>query len=314
MTISESFWIRGFIPVQFLLVLFFAFVGFVAAQSILRRFNTHVTAFWQALLVLVTGYAILKFVVTPPIPRNMFYQYMAVITVATFLWVSATDDSWDECKHTVLSLLGGRTPAWRVARALLFTSAPVLVAMNLHDSLTPKFEEPIELRTVGPAPPASIRVDGKAFSLQTERNPFRVDGAGRYSNTVQRKYLAADPWNSTGVPYMRYVRDGGVIYFQHCHFCHGAALDARGMFSYAIRPWSANFLDPGRIAQRQEVYIFWETYVGGQGMPREAFPWAVTMPAFQEHLSSQDIWKVILFLYWATGYEPRTWCPPDCEN
>lgn len=307
MKIPESFWVWGMMPIQFLLVFVVAFFVFIAVQSLLKRFNLRITAFWQALLVLSAGYAILKVVVIPPLPSHMLYEYMGVITVATFLWVSATEPSWSECKHTALSLLGGTTRGWRMVRALVFTSVPLLVAIGLHDALTPKFPEPVELRTVSPAPPASIRVDGEVFSLQRERNPFRVDDMGRYSNTVQRQYTDADPWNSTTVPYLRYVRDGGVIYFQHCHFCHGAALDALGIFSYAIRPWPANFLDPGRIAQRQETYIFWATYVGGQGTPREGFPWALTMPALPEHLSSQEIWKVILFLYWSTGYEPRTW-------
>ncbi|MEW6682178.1 MAG: hypothetical protein AB1451_04525 [Nitrospirota bacterium] len=307
MPIWESFWIRGFIPVQFLLVLLFAFLVFVAAKPILRRFNMHITAFWQALLVWFTGYAIFKFVVVPPLPSHMFYQYMGVIAAATFLWVSATDDSWNECKHTVLSLLGGRTPGWRVARALLFTSAPVLVAMNLHDSLTPKFPEPVELRTWGGAPPNSILVDDAWFTLSEERNPFRVDELGRYSDTVQSQRSDADPWNSNAIPYLRYVREGGVLYFQECHYCRGAALDGRGIFSNTMMPLPGNFSDSGLIAQRQESYLFWQIYAGGIGMPIETFPWAQTMPAYREVLSPHDAWKVILFLYWATGYEPRTW-------
>jgi hypothetical protein len=194
-----------------------------------------------------------------------------------------------------------------VVRAFVFTAAPILGAMGLHDSLTPKFELPIELPTLNPAPPATIRVDGRRFALQEERNPFRVDDIGRYSDTVQRQYLDADPWNATTVQYLRYVREGGVIYFQHCHFCHGAALDARGIYAYAVRPWPVNFSDAGTIAQFQEVYIFWKTSVGGIGMPREAFPWASAMPGYQDTLRTEDIWKVILFLYWFTAYEPRVW-------
>jgi hypothetical protein len=307
MNIPESFWVPGLMPIQFLLVFALAFFVFIAVQSLLTRVNQRVTSFWQAISVWFTGYAILKFVVVPPLPSSLLYQYIAVITVATFVWVSATEPSWNECKHTVLSLLGGTTRGYRVARALCFIALPTVFGLAIHNHLVPRFEDPIELRTVDPAPPASILVDGERFALQEERNPFRVDAIGQYSDTVQQQYLDVDPWNSDAIPYMRYVREGGVLYFQECHFCHGAALDGLGVFSYAIIPRALNFLDPGTIAQHQEVYVFWKTYVGGRGMPREAFPWALTAPAFQEHLSSRDIWKVILFLYWFTGWEPRTW-------
>ena len=32
-----------------------------------------------------------------------------------------------------------------------------------------------------------------------------------------------------------------------------------------------------------------------------------SMPAWQQFLSEEEIWKVILFLYDYTGYEPRSW-------
>jgi hypothetical protein len=263
----------------------------------------------QALLVWFAGYAIFKFVVVPPLPSRIFYQYMGVIAVATFLWVSASDDSWNECKHTILSLLSGRTPGWRVVRALVFTATPLLTAIGLHDSLTPKFPEPVERpRWDRTRPPERILVDGELFVLWDKRNPFRINDDGEYSDTVQRRYLDADPWNSTSVPYMRHIREGGVRYFQECHLCHGAALDGRGIFRSTMRPFPSSFLDPTLTAQRQESYLFWQIHGGGGvRIPRGEAPWAQTMPAYQDVLSTQDIWKVILFLYWATGYEPRTW-------
>src|SRR3990170_3656042 len=120
MKAAESFWVWGLMPVQFILVFVFAFFVFIAIQSVLKRFNLRITSFWQALFVWFTGYSILKFVVVPPLPSSLLYQYMGVITVATFLWVSVTEPSWNECKHTVSSFLAGRTPGWMVIRALVF--------------------------------------------------------------------------------------------------------------------------------------------------------------------------------------------------
>ncbi len=30
------------------------------------------------------------------------------------------------------------------------------------------------------------------------------------------------------------------------------------------------------------------------------------MPPWEEHLNTEEIWKVILFEYWYTGWHPRT--------
>jgi hypothetical protein len=46
---------------------------------------------------------------------------------------------------------------------------------------------------------------------------------------------------------------------------------------------------------------------GGIGLPNEGFPWASVMPPWEQHLTVDEIWKVILFEYWHTGYYPRTW-------
>lgn len=51
MKIPESFWVRGLMPIQFFLVFAIAFVVFNAIQSVLKRFNQRITAFWQALFV-----------------------------------------------------------------------------------------------------------------------------------------------------------------------------------------------------------------------------------------------------------------------
>jgi hypothetical protein len=53
--------------------------------------------------------------------------------------------------------------------------------------------------------------------------------------------------------------------------------------------------------------VFWRVSKGGIGLPREAFPWASVMPPWEQHLTTDEIWKVILFEYWHTGYYPRTW-------
>ena len=81
----------------------------------------------------------------------------------------------------------------------------------------------------------------------------------------------------------------------------------RGLHAFAFNPIPANFTDPGTIAQLQETFIFWRVAKGGIGLPNEGFPWASVMPPWEQHLTVDEIWKVILFEYWHTGYYPRTW-------
>ena len=302
----QKIWIPGAMPVEFLLLLSLGFFVFVIANRILRQHGMAIPTFWQAVLIWLTAYITLKWVLFPPIPSALLKTYMGLITFVVFLLVSSDDDSWEECKQPIIGMLAGLTPTYRMARAVTFVALPGLVAWGTWDTVLPKFPEPIELRTSFPAPPASVNVHGETYTLQMARNPFRVDREGNYSARIQEQHLHDNPWADNAPAYMQHVRDGGAIYFQNCLFCHGANLDGRGIFAFAFNPIPANFTDPGTIAQLQESYNFWRVATGGMGLPREGFPWASVMPPFEQHLSSDEMWKAILFEYWHTGFFPRT--------
>ena len=74
-----------------------------------------------------------------------------------------------------------------------------------------------------------------------------------------------------------------------------------------INPPPANFLDPGTIAMLQEAYLFWRIAKGGPGLPRESTPWNSVMPAWEDRLTEEETWQVIMYLYEATGQQPRRW-------
>ena len=106
--------------------------------------------------------------------------------------------------------------------------------------MKPKSEEPIELRTVHPAPPASTKVHGKTYVLQTSQNPYRVNPEGKYDQEYTNANIVeqgmgrlmkpnANPWDEKAKGYLKYVREGGEIFFQNCHFCHGDNLNGRGL-------------------------------------------------------------------------------------
>lgn len=53
-----------------------------------------------------------------------------------------------------------------------------------------------------------------------------------------------------------------------------------------------------------EGQSFWRTAGGGPSIPLEGFPWASVMPPMEEHLTADEIWKVLLFKSWFTGGDP----------
>ena len=126
---------------------------------------------------------------------------------------------------------------------------------------------------------------GKTIDVQGLENPIRKDAAN----------------------FRKHVAEGGVIYIKNCVYCHGDNLDGNGHFAPAFNPRPANFTDPGTIAMLQEGYLFWRIAKGGPGLPKESAPWNSVMPAWEDRLGEDDIWKVILYLYDATGYQPRRW-------
>ena len=118
--------------------------------------------------------------------------------------------------------------------------------------------------------------------------------------------LAASP---IPLPASRIPQDttaGKKVYVKWCAGCHGDHLDGQGHFASGLNPLPANFQDNGTIAQLTESFVFWRVAKGGPGLPREGTPWNSAMPAWEEFLTEDEIWSVVLFLYSQTGWKPRT--------
>lgn len=237
----------------------------------------------QAVLVVVTMYLVFRFGIRPPAPWSVVKLYMAVVLLAVFVYVSSNSDSWRAFLSPVQSTLvdEGKRPI----RNVLMVVFPILAGVYAYAQAAQRVEVPAELRAVHPAPPSSISFRGKGIDIQGLNNPLRKN-----------------PTN-----YEKYVAEGGAIYIKNCVFCHGDDLNGRGHFAHAFNPPPANFTDPGTIAMLQESYLFWRIAKGGPGLPKESTPWNSVMPAWEDRLSEDEIWKVIMYLYEATGYQPRRW-------
>ena len=94
----------------------------------------------------------------------------------------------------------------------------------------------------------------------------------------------------------KYIKNGGITYFKHCFLCHGDLMDGQGLFGGRLSPPPADFHKA--IAQgKSENYFFWRIMKGGKGLPKELHPWESAMPAWEETLSTDEVWQVILFIF-----------------
>ena len=275
-------------------VYFLLFVAYLIIAHLMLRIDAPISL--KGLYVWGVGFYFYEFVLYPHIPWTLFITYMVMWAIGTFLYISQDPETFREFRAPIVKTIIGE---YKLARIIAFTALPILVGFATYNTIYPSFQEPVELRTVHPAPPATTKVHGKTYPLESTNNPFRIDEQDNYKDSFP--FLDAEKHE-----YMKYVTEGGTIFFQNCHYCHGDQLNGLGMFSHVFNPTPANFIDPGTIAMLQEAFLFWRVSKGGPGLPNESTPWSSAMPPWEEHLKTEEIWKVILFEYWYTGWHPRT--------
>jgi hypothetical protein len=254
-----------------------------------RRFR--VPRLLQAVLAVAFFYAafavVFDVLLVQPIPASLLTMYMFFIVAGVFMVFTFTEDSAREMVAPIKALV--EDPSRKLVRNVVFVVVPLAAGFFAYDRMLPSFEAPVELRSIHPAPPATAKIYGKRYDLLTLHNPFR-------------KYETEDP-----EAFRELVAEGAEVYIANCQYCHGDKLDGRGPYAAGLNPVPLNFQDIGTIAQLQESFLFWRIATGGPGLPDEGAPWISSMPVWENFLSEEEIWKVILFLYDYTGHRPRAW-------
>jgi len=251
--------VEGYMPIQMLLEVACFVAGFTGLSYMLSSMGMALPRFWQGIGFWAFVLLYLKFRVYPPIPFSVRAMYGTVSLVAVFMWVSASEDDWKKFKQPIMNVLDAQSGANKMLRYAYLVLIPILIGWTSFNSMVPKSEEPVELRTVHPAPPASTKVHGKTYTLQTSQNPYRVNPEGKFDQEYSNKMIVeqgmgrlmapnANPFDEKNQGYLKYVKEGGEIFFQNCHFCHGDNLNGRGLHAFAFNPIPANFTDPGTIA------------------------------------------------------------------
>ena len=233
----------------------------------------------------ISSYIIFSYAILPPLPNSIIFMFMGILTIALVTYLSIRTEDLNLLRGGVVRFITDK----KYSAGLIFVVVllPMLVAFKVYVDTSKKPQPPISSRTIHPPPPREIQVKGKNIDLVNGTNPFR-------------ELEKSDP-----EAFAVHVENGRRIYYQNCVFCHGDNMEGNGNFAHGFDPIPANFKDPTTIAMLQESYLFWRIAKGAPGLPNESTPWASAMPAWENFLTEDEIWDVIIFLYEFTGYKPR---------
>ena len=267
-----------------LLVLFGVAAGLFLIEVIVTRWVklnrlAWISIWWVAIYVALANGII------PPLPSSIIVLFMAIVTLALLAYLSSDSKELSSATRAISSFMVEKR--FRIALLVVVVLLPALVAFQVYSNLSSPPQPPVSGRTIHPPPPASISFEGNTIQLATANNPYRA-------------LEHDDP-----PAFAEHVDNGRRIYFENCFYCHGDNLGGEGMFAHGYDPLPASFNDATTIAMLQESYLFWRIAKGAPGLPSESTPWSSAMPAWENFLTEEEIWDVILFLYDYTGYVPR---------
>jgi hypothetical protein len=238
-----------------------------------------------AFLIVAGVFVVLK-LVQPVIPHSVVLLYMGFVVVGTVIHVTLDDDRIRRFADFFIKT-AGENVARRLLRMGMLAVIPLALGWSVYDATRPSYAPPVEI---------------------FQRHPTAGE---QILGRIQVPEWAAEPANWSAED----IAEGKAIYQGNCAVCHGKNLDGKGPaaegFRYPIRP--ANFRDAGTIAQLTLPYVYWRLVAGGiqnqfnSAMPRWVAP-SGTPEVSSLHsydLTSDEAWKVIMYLYDATGFEPR---------
>jgi hypothetical protein len=238
-----------------------------------------------AFLVLAGVFILLK-LIRPVIPASVILLYMGFVVAGVVIHIALDDGRIQRFRDFFVGA-EDEGLASRVQRWGLLAVIPLLLGWWVFGIVRPSYSPPVEIFQRHPT--AGVEILGR----------------------IEVPEWAADPasWSPAA------IAEGETVYQGNCAVCHGENLDGEGPaeegFRYPIRP--ANFRDSGTIAQLTLPYVYWRLITGGiqnqfnSAMPRWIAPAddpnASTLHTYD--LTPDEGWKVIMYLYDETGYEPR---------
>ncbi len=253
----------------------------IAVLSAFRK-----SPFFNFLGILIAIYGGLNSVslVMPPLPGQVITMYMAMSVFAFLIYFSIQEETFKAFLEPMRSVLADDDKKF-LRLLIVFIAIPLLAGYITYAKVKPKFEPPVSARIVHPEPPNEMDFKGKTIKVLGLENPLRKDTAN--------------------LP--KHIEEGKRIYYQNCFYCHGDDLDGKGHFAEAFNPVPLPFRGTDTIAQLPESFVFWRVAKGWKALPPGSTPWDSAMPAFEDILTEEEVWKAVLFIYEASGNKPRTW-------
>ncbi len=255
----------------------------IALRALKPSMLVWLAAWWLAIFCFV------RFGFVVPVPLSVIELYMAITSGSLAAYVFADRRRLREVVDPLVSFM--TEPRHLVALVAAALAIPAFFAYQTYAGLTKEPSAPNFPRTVHPASEPSITVHDEEIDLVHQDNPYRE------LETEDPETFAA------------YVADGKRVYYENCFYCHGDTLAADGLFAHGLNPIPSNFQDINVLPNFTESFFFWRIAKGAPGLPDEAGPWDSAMPAWESFLTTDEMWKVVLFLYNQAGpdegYRPR---------
>ncbi len=240
--------------------------------------------FFNYIGILMAIYGGLKSVeyFAPPLPGQIIVMYMAMSVFTFLVYFSIKEDQFHAFLRPMKSVLADENQA--VLRVLIvFIAIPLFAGYITYGKVKPQLEPPVSARIVHPEPPSSIYFAGKKIKIIGLKNPLKEDAHSLESH----------------------IEEGKKIYFQSCFYCHGANLAGNGMFAEVFNLRPLPFKGADTIAQLPESFVFYRIAKGWKTLPPGSTPWDSSMPAFEDFLTEDEVWQVVLYIYEASGNQPR---------
>ncbi|MCI4625891.1 MAG: cytochrome c [Candidatus Magnetoovum sp. WYHC-5] len=225
--------------------------------------------------IIVFAYIFMRYIVQPPFPATLTNFFMMFILAGVLLHITL-DEKKIEDIMLFFSFTKKEPMPWDIVRYSVVVIVPLLIASNVYSAYKVTYAPPAELFSPHVTPPEWV--------VNMKVPEYAVD---------------PNKWES------KYIEEGRLIYEDNCVPCHGKDADGKGPMASAITyPASpTNFKEAGTIAQLPITYVYWRVKDGG--ITDKQFKSA--MPGWEEELSEDDMWRVIMYTYTKAGVKPRTW-------
>jgi hypothetical protein len=267
-----------------------AYLAVMLVLFLLRRF---LGLFWSASTFLAATLAFVIYGFDPPIPSAIIFIYGGTGTIAVLLYVTSSDEGRTSFFRPIKTLILGNTMKMRFLQIVFGLGIPALIGWQAYQAARPSDNPPARVREVHVSPPGSLTVQG-----QGDKDPHKLDMVKQVNPLLAKKTSAPDE-------YAKHLKNGKVVYYQNCYFCHGDMLRADGHYAKAFNPLPADFTDTGNLPMLRDTYVFWRIAKGGLGLPSGGGPWDSSMPVWEKMLSWQEMWEAVLYIYDYTGFQPR---------